>query len=263
MSNLKLALLNIKKNIKNEKELKTSFIITVIGMAINNTSFLILWYYFGKTIGEVNGWTAMDMFGLYGFSTTSYGIVVSVFSGIREIPTYIATGNLDKYLLTPKNILMKISTSKLHTSAFGDLIFGLTCFTIYAFWAKLSVIQLLVSFYLIIIASIITYAFTLVSMTISFYLMDGDNVSQGLHGLFISNTTYHGGAFTGVLRFIFIFIVPSLLCGAIEVEIVKSLNMFSLLMITLTSLLWFIFSIWFFYKSLKRYESNSLFGFGS
>lgn len=263
MKNIKLALLNIKKNIKNEKELKTSFIITVIGMAINNTSFLLLWYYFGKTVGEINGWSPMDIFGLYGFGTTAYGLVISLFAGITDLPIYIATGNLDKYLLTPKNILMKVSTSKIHTSAFGDFIFGLSCFIIYAFWAKLSWIQLLLSIYLILIASIIVYSFTLVCMTISFYLMDGDNVSHGLFGLFLSNTLYHGGAFTGVLRFIFIFIIPSLLAGAIEVEIVKSLNMVSLLMISLTSLLWFIFSIWFFYKSLKRYESNSLFGFGS
>ena len=41
MKNIKLAFLNIKKNIKNEKELKTSFIITVIGMAIN--SLVLLW----------------------------------------------------------------------------------------------------------------------------------------------------------------------------------------------------------------------------
>ena len=263
MKNIKLAFLNIKKNIKNEKELKTSFIITVIGMAINNISFLILWYYFGKTVGEINGWKAIDIFGLYGFGTTAYGLVISIFAGITDLPIYIATGNLDKYLLTPKNILMKVSTSKLHTSAFGDFIFGVSCFIIYAIWSKLTIIQILVSIYLIIIAGIIVYSFTLISMTISFYLMDGDNVSHGLFGLFLSNTLYHGGAFTGVLRFIFIFIVPSLLAGAIQVEIIKSLNILSLLMITITSLLWFIFAVWFFYKSLKRYESNSLFGFGS
>ena len=47
MGSVKLALLNIKKNFRNEKELKSSFIISVVGMAINNISFLILWYYFG------------------------------------------------------------------------------------------------------------------------------------------------------------------------------------------------------------------------
>lgn len=263
MRSIKLALLNIKKNFKNEKELKSSFIISVIGMSLNNIAFLILWYYFGKTIGELNGWTPMDIFGLYGFTSTSYGIIDSMFSGIYDIPSYISTGNFDKYLITPKNILMKVSTSKISTSALGDLLFGIICFIVFAITSKLLIIQLLLSLLLIIISSIIFYSFSLICMSVSFYLMDGHNVSQGLYGMFLSNSLYHGGAFTGLLRVIFIFIIPSLLLGAIPVEIVKTISITNLLMIILLAIFWFILSIMFFYKSLKKYESNNLFGFGS
>lgn len=263
MSNIKLALLNIRKNFKNEKELKSSFIISVVGMAINNIAFLILWYYFGKTIGNLNGWSAMDIFGLYGIGTTSYGIIVSIFYGIFDIPTYISSGNFDKYLLTPKSILLKISTSKISTSAFGDLIFGIVCFIVFAISSKLKFIQILLALLLIIISSIVFYSFSLICMSVSFYLMDGNNVSQGLYGMFLSNSLYHGGAFTGVLRFIFTFIMPSLLLGAIPVEIIKTLSMPNLIMIIILTAFWFILSIKFFYKALKKYESNNLFGFGS
>lgn len=263
MGSIRLALLNIKKNFKNEKELKSSFIISVVGMAINNVAFLILWYYFGKTIGELNGWTPMDIFGLYGFGTTAYGIVVSLFSGMFDIPNYIASGNFDKYLLTPKNILMKVSTSKISTSAFGDLLFGVVCFIVFAFCSKLTILQLLLSVLLIMISSIVFYSFSLICMSVSFYLMDGHNVSQGLYGMFLSNSLYHGGAFTGLLRVIFTFVMPSLLLGAIPVEIVKNLSITTLIMIMLLTIFWFILSIMFFYKSLRKYESNNLFGFGS
>ena len=263
MGNIRLALLNIRKNFKNEKELKSSFIISVVGMAINNISFLILWYYFGKTIGELNGWKPMDIFGLYGYGTTAYGIVVSLFSGMFDIPNYISSGNFDKYLLTPKNILLKVSTSKISTSAFGDLLFGVVCFLVFAICNKLTVMQLLLSILLIIVASIIFYSFSLICMSVSFYLMDGHNVSQGLYGMFLSNYLYHGGAFTGVLRFIFIFVMPSLLLGAVPVEIVKNLSIPNLIMLLSLTVFWFVISIMFFYKSLKKYESNNLFGFGS
>ena len=263
MGNIRLALLNIRKNFKNEKELKSSFIISVVGMAINNISFLILWYYFGKTIGELNGWKPMDIFGLYGYGTTAYGIVVSLFSGMFDIPNYISSGNFDKYLLTPKNILLKVSTSKISTSAFGDLLFGVVCFLVFAICNKLTVMQLLLSILLIIVASIIFYSFSLICMSVSFYLMDGHNVSQGLYGMFLSNSLYHGGAFTGILRFIFIFVMPSLLLGAVPVEIVKNLSIPNLIMLLSLTVFWFVISIMFFYKSLKKYESNNLFGFGS
>ena len=263
MKDIKLALLNIKKNIKNEKELKSSFIISIVGMAINNISFLILWYYFGKTIGELNGWKPLDIFGLYGFGTTTYGIISSVFAGVFSIPTYISSGNFDKYLLTPKSILMKVSTSKISTSAIGDLLFGIICFIVFVFVSKLTILQLLLSILLIFLSSVIFYSFSLVCMSISFYLMDGYNVSHGLYGMFISNSLYHGGAFTGLLRVIFIFLIPSLLIGAVPVEIVKTLSINNLLLLILATIIWFIFSIIFFNKSLKKYESNNLFGFGS
>ena len=131
MKSIKLALINIKKNIKNEKELKSAFLISIIGMCINNMAFLIIWFYFGKTVGELNGWSAMDIFGLYGFSATSFGLITALFAGMVEIPTYIATGNLDKYLLTPRNILLKISTSKISTSAIGDFLYGIVCFIVF------------------------------------------------------------------------------------------------------------------------------------
>ena len=100
-------------------------------------------------------------------------------------------------------------------------------------------------------------------MSVSFYLMDGHNVSQGLYGMFLSNSLYHGGAFTGLLRVIFTFIMPSLLLGALPVAIVKELSISRLIMMLLLTIFWLILSIMLFYKSLKKYESNNLFGFGS
>lgn len=260
---MKLALLNIQKNIKNEKALKSSFIISVVGMMINNIAFLILWYYFGKTVGNINGWEPVDIFGLYAFSTTSYGIIASIGAGIFRLPDYISGGTLDKYLLTPKNILLKVTTSAISTSAIGDFFFGIVCFIIFIIFGKLTLFQIILAIFLMIIASIIYYAGALICMSLSFYLMDGHNVSNGLFGLLLSNSTYHGGAFTGILRIIFIYIVPSLLLGAIPVEIVKYFSIYKLLLIIFLAIIWLSISILFFYKSLRRYESNNLFGFGN
>ena len=116
-----LALLNIKKNFKNEKELKSSFIISVIGMAINNVAFLILWYYFGKSVGEINGWKPLDIFGLYGFTSTSYGIVVSMFAGMFSIPEYISSGNFDgDFLIFYRPDVNKITSIVLENTGSGS-----------------------------------------------------------------------------------------------------------------------------------------------
>ena len=263
MKSLKLALLNIRKNIKNEKELKSAFIISIVGMMLNNAAFLILWYYFGKIVGELNGWKAEDIFGLYAVTTVSYGIISGFFNGIFQIPTYISTASLDRYLLTPRNILMKISTSRISTSAFGDLLYGIVCFVCFILLRHLTLSQILLTILMMLISTIVFYSFSVICMTLSFYMMDGKNVSEGFYGTFLSNSLYHGGAFTGILRFIFTFIMPSLLLGAIPVEIVINFSLTRILLLIGLSILWLIISIIFFNKSLKKYESNNLFGFGN
>lgn len=263
MRNVKLALLNINKNFRNAKELKSAFITSIVGMCINNFSFIILWYNFGIMIGNINGWEPFDIFGLYSFTATSLGFVSSFFYGVFNIPTYISTSNFDKYLITPKNILLKVSTSAILTSGIGDLAFGLICFVIYAFASKLTFLQILVSILLMLFTSIIFYAFTLICMSVSFYLMDGEHISQGLYGTFLSVSMYHGGAFTGVLKVIFVYVIPSLLLGAIPVELVKSMSFSHLCLIAILTIFWLTISILFFYRSLRKYESNNFFGFGN
>ena len=263
MNSIKFALLNIKKNFKNAKELKSAFIMSVIGMCINNSAFIVLWYNFGAIMGSLNGWNPIDVFGLYAISTGSYGIVNAFFRGVINIPTYIATGNLDKYLNTPKNTLIKIVTSDIETSALGDLTFGIICFFIYVITKQLSFIQILVLLLMLIIATIVYFSFSLICMSISFYLMDGENISTSLYQSFLTVSLYHGGAFTGLLKVIFMFVVPALLIGAIPVEIVNNVSILNVFGITLLSFVWLILAIKFFYFSLKKYESNNFFGFGN
>lgn len=262
MRSLRLAIINIKKNFLNARELKSAFIISIIGMFLNNFSFTFLWLYFGKSVGVLNGFAPMDIFGIYAINTTSYGIVCAFLYGLFNIPSYISSGNFDKFLITPKNTLIKVVTSSISTSAFGDLLFGVTCFIIFCLSTKLSVIGILLMILFIILSTIIFFSFSLICMSISFYLMDGENISNGLYGMFVGSSLYHGGAFTGVLKAIFIFIVPSLLLGAIPIEIINGFSFVKVLLFIVLTVFWLVFSIYFFYRSLRKYESNNFFGFG-
>lgn len=261
MGNIKLAIINIKKNFQNAKELKSAFITTIVGMCLNNIAFIVLWFNFGAIVGNINGWSPFYIFGLYAFTTTGYGIVCTFFNGIYNIPAYISSGNFDKYLLTPKNILMKVATSSISTSAIGDMLFGFICLIIFSVLSKFSFLQIMLALLLILISSIVFFSFSLICMTISFYLMDGENISKGMYELLLAPSLYHGGAFSGVLRIVFTFVIPSLLLGAIPVELMHNISSLNLITILLLTIFWFVLSILFFYKSLKKYESNNFFGF--
>lgn len=263
MKEIKFALYSIKKNIQNSAELKTSFFMNVFGMAINNTAFIIIWVFFVKTVGVINGWTAGDIIGLLGFSALCFGIVLSVGDGFRRLPDLVSSGSFDRFLLSPKNLLVRIGTSSFGSSAVGDAIFGIVCLIFYGILINATFFQILLIIFLIIITTIIFLSLVIVIYSISFLFMDSDQVTTGIFNFFLTPSLFNGGAFHGFIKLFFIFIVPSLLIGAIPVEIVRDISMSKLLLISILTLFWFFLSIKIFNKCVKKYESSNFMTFGN
>ena len=259
---LYFALYAIKKNIESSAELRTSFLMNVIGMAINNTAFMVLWVFFVKSVGVIGGWTAADIIGLLGFSTISYGLVFSVASGIRRIAEYAPSGVFDHFMLSPKNLLLRVATSHFGASVIGDFIFGLVCLIIYAILIQASLYQIILILLMILSTSLVFLAVTIMIYSLSFFFMEADNITRGIFEFFLTPSLFHGGAFQGVMRFVFTFIVPSLLLGAIPVEAVRDVSLPKIILTITLGLIWFVLSIKFFNSAVKRYESSNFMTFG-
>ena len=167
MKELRFALYAIKKNIQSSVELRTSFVMNIFGMAINNTAFIILWGFFVKSVGVIGGWTVADIIGLQGFVALCFGIVFSAGAGIRKLADYTASGAFDRFMLSPKNLLVRIATSSFGVSALGDIVFGIVCLGIYAFLIHASIYQILLIALLVLISTIV---FLMSILTIPIFL---------------------------------------------------------------------------------------------
>jgi len=263
MKEIKFALYAIKKNIQNSAELKTSFLMNVFGMAINNTAFIIIWVFFVKTVGVINGWTAADIIGLLGFTSLCFGFVLSVGDGLIRLPNLVSYGSFDRFLLSPKNLLVRIATSSFGASAVGDAIFGLICLVIYGFLINVTIYQVLLIIFFAIITTVIFLSLTILIYSTSFLFVDSDQLTAGIFGFFFTPSLFNGGAFHGLMRFIFTFIVPSLLLGAVPVEMVRNISTGKILLICILTLFWFILSIKVFNKCVRKYESSNFMTFGN
>lgn len=263
MKELYFAWYAMKKNIKSSAELRTSFLMNVIGMALNNTSFIIVWVFFVKSVGVIGGWTAFDIIALQGFTSICFGLVLSVGDGIRRLSASVASGSFDRFMLSPKNLLVRIATSSFGASAVGDVVFGITCLVIYAFFIHASILQILLIIFSIIISTTVFLSIGIVVYSMSFYFTDPDAVTYGLFQLFFTPAMFHGGAFQGVMRFVFTFFVPSLLIGTLPVEIVRDVSIEKFLLISILAIIWFIFSITIFNRAVKNYESSNFMTFGN
>jgi ABC-2 type transport system permease protein len=260
---LRFAIYAIKKNIQSSAELRTSFLMNIVGMAVNNISFIVLWVFFVQSVGIIGGWTAADIVGLQGFAALSYGIVFSIGMGIRKLPDYVASGAFDRFMLSPKNVLMRVATSAFNASAVGDIVFGIACLTIYAVLIHASIFQILIMMLLVALASLVFLSVIIVIYSISFFFIDANGVTSGLFELFLTPALFHGGAFQGVMRFIFTFFVPSLLIGALPVETIRDIALWKFGLVSTLALLWFFVSIKIFNKAVKKYESSNFMTFGN
>jgi ABC-2 type transport system permease protein len=81
-----------KQNIRNQQALRTSFLLQVAGMFINNIAFFVIWIMFSKTIGVINGWGAMQTFGMLCVSMLTFGIVHSLFGSTGTLTDTVPTG---------------------------------------------------------------------------------------------------------------------------------------------------------------------------
>lgn len=260
---IKFALYSIKKNFQSSAELRTSFLMNVIGMAINNTAFIFLWVFFIKSVGIIGGWTAWDIIGLQGFLAISYGLVLSGAYGLRKLPDCVASGAFDRFMLSPKNLILRIATSSISTSALGDVVFGIVCMAVYVYLIKISLLQIILLLILIILATIIFLALTILIGSISFLFTDSSSVYNGIFELFFTPALFHGGAFQGIMRFIYTFIIPSLLIGTIPVETLKDTSASKLILLTVLAIFWFFLAIFVFKRAVKKYESSNFMTFGN
>ena len=263
MKELRFALYAIKKNIQSCAELRTSFVMNILGMAINNTAFIILWGFFVKSVGVIGGWTVADIIGLQGFVALCFGIVFSAGAGIRKLADYTASGAFDRFMLSPKNLLIRTATSSFSVSALGDIVFGIVCLGIYAFLIHATIYQILLIALLVIISTIVFLAAAIAIYSTSFFFTDASSVTGSLFELFLTPSLFHGGAFQGVMRFIFTFAVPSLLIGALPVEIVRDISLGKLLLVSVLAIFWFVVSINIFNRAIRKYESSNFMTFGN
>jgi ABC-2 type transport system permease protein len=263
LTEIKFFFYAIKKNIQNSAELRGSFLANIVGMAINNVAFIILWGFFVKSVGVINGWTVADIIGLLGFTAICYGIVFSVGYGIRKLPEYVANGNFDRFMLSPKNLLIRIATSSFNVAALGDVVFGVACLVIYGVLINANLFQYLLIIILTLAISILFLGVTILIFSLSFLFMDAQSATGGIFELFFTPSLFNGGIFQGAMRFIFTFIVPSLVIGALPVEAVKNISPEKIFLIIILSVFWLVLSVYVFNRCVRKYESSNFMTFGN
>ncbi len=254
------ALEKIKTNIRAASELRASFALQILGMMLNNISFVVVWIFFFKAFGKVNGWTGIDVIGLQGILSLVFGITEAFTGGIFRLPETVNNGNFDSTLLSPRSLYFAILTNSTRISALGDIFFGVLMVIYYVVVIKFSFAQIGILISLLFPATAIIMNVSLTTSLISFVFTDSEKLSRNMFEAFFSPALYPSGLFHGALRTIFIFIIPSLPIAGLPIDIVKHFNIVQYVVVWSIAFLWFFLVQFLLKKAVRRYESGNLTG---
>ncbi len=252
---LKLTWLVQKINIMSAMEYRLSFLYQVFGMIINNTGLMFVWYIFFKKFPEINGWGFHETMLLYGVSTMSFALVWIFLFGSLWISSYIVKGQLDNYLLQPKNVLWSISVSRTDISAVGDFSFGIIVFIVSGYFTLGNIfIFLLVG----IISAIIFYNLIVIVQSLTFWFGNFESVAEDFTNALLGFTLYPQTVYRGALQIIMYTIIPAAYISLVPVRLIKNFNFLDLFLMIAVAIITFIIANLVFFKGLKRYESGNL-----
>lgn len=258
-SELKVARITWLTNIRAAMELRTAFVLQIVGMAFNDIAFLIIWLMFFNAVGSVNGWGGIDAMAMLGFGVLAFGLAFGFAGGSLWIPDYVEQGTFDGFLLSPRNLYVRIITSRFDLPAIGDALLGVILLTIYLVhlgtWMPVLMMLLLLPPTIMVLIGI--------SMTCgvaAFFFPDSNNIVQSFFKMFLTPSIYPSIIFPSGARLFFTFVIPSLAVAGLPIEAVRGGDFRLVGIIWVIGLAWLLISIFAFYGAARRYESGNYLG---
>lgn len=241
-------------NFKAAFEYRSAFFIQVFGMVLNNASFIIFWsVIYGRT-SSISGYTFENIMFLWALIATGFGLTEVFLGNWLNVSRIIHSGELDVYLLQPRNIPLNILTSKMKISGWGDIVFGIVLFL---FTQELSFVTISIFIVTAILASISVAAVNLIYQSLTFILGKAEEIARiGLEGILIFST-YPGSLFEGAIKIALMTVVPVYWISYLPAEIIQQPSIKGLLLLISADILIVLLSLSIFFFGLRRYESGN------
>ncbi|MDP4197996.1 MAG: ABC-2 family transporter protein [Bacteroidota bacterium] len=252
---LQLSIYFTRTSILSAMEFRTSFLMQVIGMFVNDAAFTVLWYIFFQSFPTVNGWAWLDTAMLIATTTLSFSLVFIFAKGAMDLAVTVRLGELDYYLAFPADVLWHLSVSRTRIDAIGDMIFGITIFLVFGHVT-------LVSFVALIVASAgaacVMYGFIVITQSLAFYTPNIEDAARDIFELLLGFSFYPQNIFTGGIRAVTIFVIPAFFTATIPERLIARFEWPALGALLLAGALSLSVAAIFFRYSMKRYESGNL-----
>lgn len=242
-------------NLQMALEYRASFVSQIVGMFINDGLWLVFWALYFTRFPVIRGWERADVLILWAVLTLGYGLLTGFFGNALRLSELILQGQLDYYLVLPKDVLLHSLLGRMYFTAWGDALFGLIVFLLFGQPTPLRLVLFLT---VAVIVGIILVAFFVLAHSLTFFIGSSQLVAQQLTNAMIHFSTYPGSIFQGAVKIILYTLIPAGFINTIPVALLRVFDWRLLAELTLVALVLVVAARWLFYAGLRRYESGNL-----
>ncbi len=238
-------------------EYRANFLIQFFGMMLNNAAFALFWKVLIDRTGGIGGYTFADVMFVWAVVSSAFGLAHVLFGNVRNLGNIIVNGELDIYLLQPKDAFLNILVSKSVISAWGDLAYG---FIVLALLPGMN-LERFALFALFTLSGGILFAATFAAAEcLAFFLGNADAISSAVMEFILSFSLYPETIFGPGMRWVFYTLVPSGFIAFLPLAAFRSLDLRLVPLIVFAAAAYAGASYALFRAGLRRYESGNRIG---
>ncbi len=250
----KVSVLSVKYALMREMLNKATFLMNVIFMILNNSTFLIQYMILFSLKNDVGGYTFNQVLLLWALASGTFGFAHFFFKKAFSLSEMITTGKLDSFIVQPKNVLLMAITSDIEASAIGDMIYGLILIFVSGFSLAKFGLFILFAIY----GGLIMVSLAVILASLSFWISRSDTIADTVNNMTTMIATYPEGIFGDAVRMIFYTILPIGFASYLPVQVLTEFNWISLLKVLGFTILIIFMAYTIFYRGLRRYSSSNL-----
>lgn len=251
---IRVTLKTIKYGLMREMLNKTSFIMNVVFMILNNASFIIQWVVIYSLREDVGGYEFNQVLLLWAIAAATYGFAHFAFRNAFSLSDTITNGKLDSYLVQPKNVLISSITSGIGVSAIGDILYGYIVLVI----SGITLTKFLLFTLFAVTGAIVIVDVAVILGSLSFWIGRSDMIADTGNSLIVNFATYPDGIFKGVSRILLLTVIPVGLTAYFPVWIMTKFDLGLTLIVIAITVTLTVLTFIIFYRGLRRYSSSNL-----
>lgn len=257
MQQFRFLLMAVQINLKRALALRGALILSIFVTVLKQMLFLMAWKFFFQKYKMVQGWNFSDMLCMYGMVCFSMGFVEVFFYGIKEIPTIIDNGQLDTFLLQPKNIILNIAMSKGDVTSLGEIVTGLILISYSGYMISAFPVILLI----LILSIVFMFSLLLYLACLAFFMKNADDFIKELNLNSIIVASQPNAAYQGAFKLFTLTILPVAFLSYFPIEYLRTAQWYYLGITAIGTFVFCGIACWIFKMGIKRYESGNLIGF--